>query len=73
MCSAIPTLQIMGVIGSSMSLVAIALDRYSNVVHALTKRWNPGPVYCLIGTVIAWLICAGMPLGKLTTNQPTRI
>lgn len=59
MCSIIPTCQILGVTASSASLVAIALDRYRNVVHALSKRWNPGLFYCLLGTTIGWLACAG--------------
>lgn len=59
MCSIIPTCQILGVTASSASLVAIALDRYRNVVHALSKRWNPGLYYCLFGTAIGWLACAG--------------
>lgn len=59
MCSIIPTCQILGVTATSVSLVAIALDRYRNVVYALSKRWNPGLFYCLLGTAIGWLACAG--------------
>lgn len=60
MCSVIPTCQILGVMASSVALVAIALDRYRNVVHTLSKRWNPGLIYCLLGTFVVWCACAGV-------------
>lgn len=34
----------------------IAMDRYRNVVHALSKRWNPSPMFCIISTAMLWFI-----------------
>lgn len=59
MCSVIPTCQIFGVIASCIALVAIAVDRYRNVVHALSNRWNPNLTICVLGATTAWVVSAG--------------
>lgn len=45
-----------GVLASSLALMFIAMDRYRNVVYALSKRWNPPLWVCLIGTAVFWVI-----------------
>nr|XP_022900455.1 QRFP-like peptide receptor [Onthophagus taurus] len=58
LCGAIPFLQIFGVIASSGALVAIALDRYRNVVHVTKQRWNPSFSHCIFMISTMWIICA---------------
>ncbi|KAK9885450.1 hypothetical protein WA026_010946 [Henosepilachna vigintioctopunctata] len=60
MCHFVPMCQSFGVILSSIALLMIAMDRYRNIVEAMNKRWNPRKVYCLLGLVVVWLICAAL-------------
>lgn len=59
MCKFIPFLQIFGVTASSIVLVAIAADRYRNVVHVMSKKWNPCWVLCLCGVFTIWIASVG--------------
>lgn len=52
-------MQIFGVTASSIVLVAIAIDRYRNVVHVMSKKWNPRWLSCLAGIAVIWLGSAG--------------
>ncbi|XP_044252839.1 QRFP-like peptide receptor [Tribolium madens] len=60
LCSFIPMCQMVGITASSTALVIIAMDRYRNVVHVLSKRWDPPPLHCLSVTAILWLIIFGI-------------
>lgn len=60
LCSFIPMLQMAGITASSTALVFIAMDRYTNVVHAFNKRWNPSPSVCIATAIILWLIILGV-------------
>ncbi|CAH1377094.1 unnamed protein product, partial [Tenebrio molitor] len=60
LCSFIPMCQMVGFIASSAALMFIAMDRYRNVVHALSKRWNPSPTFCLTFTAFVWLVIFGL-------------
>ncbi|XP_044253079.1 somatostatin receptor type 5-like [Tribolium madens] len=54
-CKFLPMCQMGGVLASSLALMFIALDRYRNVVYALSKRWNPKLWLCLLVTAAFWL------------------
>ncbi|KAJ8948636.1 hypothetical protein NQ318_022702 [Aromia moschata] len=58
MCYFIPMGQVLGTTASSVALLVIALDRYQNVIYALSKRWNPQPLTCIGVAVVLWLVCA---------------
>ncbi|XP_017778875.1 PREDICTED: neuropeptide Y receptor type 2-like [Nicrophorus vespilloides] len=59
MCHFIPMVQVFGITASTVAIVAIALDRYRNVVYALDNQWNPKPMTCIAGATILWTICIG--------------
>ncbi|KAJ3624919.1 hypothetical protein MTP99_018508 [Tenebrio molitor] len=60
LCRFLPMCQMTGILASSFALVFIAIDRYRNVVHALSKRWNPRLCFCLGGAAILWLASFGI-------------
>ncbi|XP_030756668.1 somatostatin receptor type 5-like isoform X2 [Sitophilus oryzae] len=60
LCYYLPVGQVLGNFASSLALFVIALDRYHNVIHAFSKKWDPGLLYCLLGALALWLVCAGM-------------
>ncbi|RZB39817.1 7tm 1 domain containing protein [Asbolus verrucosus] len=60
LCAFLPMCQMTGILASSTALMFIAMDRYRNVVHALSKRWNPRLSFCLIAAIIVWLISFGV-------------
>ncbi|CAG9767435.1 unnamed protein product [Ceutorhynchus assimilis] len=66
MCHGIPIGQILGNLTSSLALLVIAVDRYHNVIHALSKKWNPALWKCLTGALILWIICLGLSYPVVT-------
>lgn len=52
--------QMVGITASSTALMFIAMDRYRNVVHVLSKRWDPSPLLCLSVTAFLWLFIFGI-------------
>ncbi|XP_063903776.1 QRFP-like peptide receptor [Zophobas morio] len=75
LCSVIPMLQMAGIMASSVALMFIAMDRYRNVVHALSKRWNPPPSTCILLTIILWIVIllVSYPLYHFFSQQPVII
>ncbi|KAF7282089.1 QRFP-like peptide receptor [Rhynchophorus ferrugineus] len=72
LCHNLPAGQVVGNLASSIALLVIALDRYHNVIHALSKKWNPNLLYCLSGAALLWLSCVGMsyPVSNFYINIP---
>ncbi|ENN80730.1 hypothetical protein YQE_02838, partial [Dendroctonus ponderosae] len=66
MCHYIPVGQVLGNLTSSVALLVIALDRYHNVIHAITKKWDPCLWKCICGATILWMICAGLSYPVVT-------
>ncbi|KAF2886294.1 hypothetical protein ILUMI_19879, partial [Ignelater luminosus] len=75
MCSFIPSIPIFGVVCSSTVLVGIALDRYRNVVQALSKRWNPELWTCILSAISIWCFSIGVayPMTTFFETQPVVI
>ncbi|CAH1964731.1 unnamed protein product [Acanthoscelides obtectus] len=75
MCVFIPTGQVLGTTASSVALLAIALDRYQNVVYALSKRWNPSPRICISMAVGVYVLCSALayPMATIFDYQPIKI
>ncbi|KAJ8959776.1 hypothetical protein NQ314_006206 [Rhamnusium bicolor] len=59
LCYFIPMGQVLGTTASSVALLVIALDRYQNVIYALTKRWDPTPWICILIAAVLWIMCVG--------------
>ncbi|XP_050295591.1 somatostatin receptor type 3-like [Anthonomus grandis grandis] len=66
LCHFIPVGQVLGNLSSSIALLVIALDRYHNVVHALSKKWNPALWKCLGATFLFWIVCTGISYPVVT-------
>ncbi|XP_063903740.1 atypical chemokine receptor 3-like [Zophobas morio] len=60
LCKFLPMCQMLGILASSVALTIIAIDRYRNVVYALSKRWNPRVYICLVVVVAIWSACIGI-------------
>ncbi|KAF7280478.1 hypothetical protein GWI33_005820 [Rhynchophorus ferrugineus] len=75
LCHAIPVLQVLGNLASSIALVIIALDRYHSVIHALSRKWDPSLWKCLVSTLTLWTICTGIsyPMATFYFHVPLRI
>ncbi|XP_066139810.1 substance-K receptor-like [Euwallacea fornicatus] len=66
LCHFMPIGQVLGNLTNSIALLAIALDRYHNVIHALSPKWNPSLGKCIGGTLFLWLVCLGLSYPVVT-------
>ncbi|XP_066248527.1 RYamide receptor-like [Euwallacea similis] len=66
LCHFMPMGQVLGNLTSSIALLAIALDRYHNVIYALSPKCNPSLRKCLGCTLVLWLVCLGLSYPVVT-------
>lgn len=59
MCSLIPFASVCAILASSVTLTAIALDRYQAIVRALKDNWEPGGCFSAASVIIVWSLAAG--------------
>lgn len=69
MCTFAPFFQTMAVLVDSITLVAIALDRYMAVVRLAKGAWEPSGVLCIACAVLIWGLSAGVASPMLTLYQ----
>lgn len=69
MCTFAPFFQTMAVLVDSITLVAIALDRYMAVVRLTKGAWEPSGVLCVACAVLIWGLAAGVSSPMLTLYQ----
>lgn len=69
MCTFAPFFQTMAVLVDSITLVAIALDRYMAVVRLAKGSWEPSGVFCIACAVLIWGLSAGVASPMLTLYQ----
>ncbi|XP_019527547.3 neuropeptide Y receptor type 5 [Aedes albopictus] len=69
MCTFAPFFQTMAVLVDSITLVAIALDRYMAVVRLNKGAWEPSGVLCVACAVLIWGLAAGVSSPMLTLYQ----
>nr|CAH7722944.1 unnamed protein product [Callosobruchus chinensis] len=75
MCIFLPTGQVLGTTASSVALLTIALDRYQNVIYALSKRWSPRPRICILMAVGVFVLCSALayPMSTIFDYQPIKV
>uniref|UniRef100_A0AAG5DUN5 G-protein coupled receptors family 1 profile domain-containing protein n=1 Tax=Anopheles atroparvus TaxID=41427 RepID=A0AAG5DUN5_ANOAO len=66
MCTFSPFVQTMAVLVNSITLVAIALDRYMAVVRLMKGTWEPNGWFCVTCAVLIWGLGAGISSPMLT-------
>lgn len=59
MCGFVPMTNAIAILASSLSLSVIALDRYQNVMSALTTKWDPNPPSCIGMAFCLLFFCCG--------------
>lgn len=59
MCGFTPMVNTLAVMASSLCLAIIALDRYQNVVSALSTKWDPSPLNCIGIASALFFFCCG--------------
>ncbi|XP_050091276.1 neuropeptide Y receptor type 5 [Anopheles aquasalis] len=69
MCTFSPFLQTMAVLVNSITLVAIALDRYMAVVRLMKGSWKPNGWFCATCAVLIWGLGAGISSPMLTLYE----
>ncbi|EAA00654.2 AGAP011942-PA, partial [Anopheles gambiae str. PEST] len=69
MCTFSPFVQTMAVLVNSITLVAIALDRYMAVRSLVKGVWEPNGWFCLTCGVLIWGLAAGIASPMLTLYE----
>ncbi|XP_062558646.1 neuropeptide Y receptor type 5 [Armigeres subalbatus] len=69
MCTFAPFFQTMAVLVDSITLVAIALDRYMAVVRISKGSWEPSGLFCFTCAILIWGLAAGVSSPMLTMYQ----
>ncbi|KFB50011.1 hypothetical protein ZHAS_00018053 [Anopheles sinensis] len=69
MCTFSPFVQTMAVLVNSITLVAIALDRYMAVVRLMKGTWEPNGWFCVTCAVLIWGLGAGISSPMLTLYE----
>ncbi|XP_058829362.1 alpha-2A adrenergic receptor [Topomyia yanbarensis] len=68
-CSFAPYIQTLAILVNSVTLVAIALDRYMAVVQLTKGSYEPSRVFCITCAVLIWGLSAGVSSPMLTLYQ----
>ncbi|KAL9702391.1 hypothetical protein quinque_005909 [Culex quinquefasciatus] len=68
-CNLAPFFQTMAVLVNSITLVAIALDRYMAVVRLTKGIWEPSGIFCIICSILIWGLAAGISTPMLTLYE----
>lgn len=58
LCSVVPFVTTTAILVNSLTLVGIALDRYS-AVKVFRVNWNPNPWFCISWAILVWGFAAG--------------
>ena len=65
-CTILPFIQTMAILANSMTLVAIAVDRYLAMVRLTKGLWDPGCLFCFICVLVIWGLSSGIASPMLT-------
>ncbi|XP_055591172.1 neuropeptide receptor npr-1 [Uranotaenia lowii] len=69
MCTFAPFFQTLAILVNSITLVAIALDRYMAVVRITKGTWQPSGLFCVTCAVLIWGLAAGISSPMLTLYE----
>lgn len=65
MCSLSPFMSTVSVLANSITLVAIAVDRYLSVIKLMRNVWETRGIYCLFFAIIIWGLSIGIAVPTL--------
>lgn len=59
----------MALLANSLTLVAIALDRYVAVVKIVKSNWEPSGVLCGVFATAIWALAGGLQFESINYNK----
>jgi hypothetical protein len=69
MCLITPFVQTTALLANSITLVAIALDRYIAVGKIIKQTWDPTMMWCVITALFIWALSAGISSPMFTLYE----